>query len=163
MLPTSANFLTAHLNPAPDLYGPFWTLTTLIFSLFVFSSLASSVSSYLSGTPIDYDFRLLSIATPLVYSYGLGLPVLVWLVLRYLGVSEWGLVEAVSTWGYAQFVWIPVAVRRLPLSLLDSVISSLLDSLRDSRTHCPMGIGRRRVWFVGLLYRRKCLPCSRLG
>ena len=106
----SRDYLTAHLNPSVDLYGPFWTLTTLIFSLYVFSSLASSISSYLSDTPVDYNFGLLSIAVTLVYSYGLGLPVLLWLALRYLGVTEWTVIEAISVFGYGQFVWIPVSV-----------------------------------------------------
>jgi len=56
-----------------------------------------------------YNFELLSIAVSLVYAYGLGLPAALWLALRYLGVSEWSLVEAIAVWGYGQFVWIPVA------------------------------------------------------
>lgn len=115
LLPRSSNYLSAHLTPSADLYGPFWTLTTLIFALFVCSSLASSISAYLShpdsaAAVLEYDFGLLSIATALVYSYGIGVPVLLWLALRYLGVGEWSVVEAVTLWGYAQFVWIPVAV-----------------------------------------------------
>ncbi|KAH7928883.1 Yip1-domain-containing protein [Leucogyrophana mollusca] len=112
LLPMSPNYLSEHLTPSADLYGPFWTLTTLIFTLFLSSSLASSISAYLSapGTAYDYDFHLLSIAVTLVYAYGLGLPVLLWIALRYLGVGEWGVVEAVSIWGYAQFVWIPVSI-----------------------------------------------------
>jgi hypothetical protein len=111
LLPISPTYLTNHLTPSVDLYGPFWTLTTLIFSLFVFSSLASSISSYLSGIPIDYDFRLLSIAVTLVYTYGIVLPIILWVVLKYLGVGEWTAVEAIAVFGYGQFVWIPVSVR----------------------------------------------------
>ena len=109
LLPTSTDYLTTHLNPV-DLYGPFWTLTTVIFSLFVFSSLAESVTSYLSGKPFAYDFQQLSIAVSLVYAYGIGLPTLLWLALKYLGVSEWSVAEAVAIFGYSQFVWIPVSV-----------------------------------------------------
>jgi len=111
LLPTSTNYLSTHLNPA-DLYGPFWTLTTLIFTLFLSSSLAASISAYLSGPDVDYDydFQLLSIAVTLVYAYGLALPILLWLGLRYLGVGEWSIVEAVAVWGYGQFVWIPVSI-----------------------------------------------------
>jgi len=112
LLPTSRNYLSEHLTPSVDLYGPFWTLTTLIFTLYLSSSLASSISAYLSapGSAYDYDFQLLSIAVTLVYSYGLGLPVLLWIALRYLGVGEWSVVEAVAVWGYGQFVWIPVSI-----------------------------------------------------
>ncbi|THV02179.1 Yip1-domain-containing protein [Dendrothele bispora CBS 962.96] len=106
-----SHFIASHLNP-PDLYGPFWTLTTLIFTLFLSSSLAASISAYLSapGEEYDYDFRLLSTAVGLVYAYGLAVPVLLWVALRYLGVGEWSVVEAVAVWGYGMFVWIPVSI-----------------------------------------------------
>ncbi|KAF9453357.1 Yip1-domain-containing protein [Macrolepiota fuliginosa MF-IS2] len=112
LIPTEARtYVSSHLNP-PDMYGPFWTLTTLIFALFLSSSLAASISAYLStnGAEYDYDFRLLSMAVTIVYAYGLALPVLLWLALRYLGVGEWSIAEAMAVWGYAQFVWIPVSV-----------------------------------------------------
>ncbi|CAA7266280.1 unnamed protein product [Cyclocybe aegerita] len=112
LIPTAApTYISTHLNPA-DLYGPFWTLTTLIFALFLSSSLGASIAKYLStdGKPYDYNFQLLSIAVTLVYAYGLGIPVLLWVALRYLGVGEWSVVEAIAIWGYAQFAWIPVAV-----------------------------------------------------
>ncbi|KAF4613140.1 hypothetical protein D9613_010984 [Agrocybe pediades] len=112
LIPTEAKtYISTHLNP-PDLYGPFWTLTTLIFCLYLSSSLGASIAKYLStqDKPYEYDFGLLSLAVTLVYSYGLGLPVVLWLALRYLGVGEWSVVEAISVWGYGQFVWIPVSV-----------------------------------------------------
>ncbi|THH03471.1 hypothetical protein EW146_g10437 [Bondarzewia mesenterica] len=115
LYPLSPNYTSAHLTPSPDLYGPFWTLTTLIFTLFVTSSLASSITSYLSYEPVTYDFALLSVAVGLVYAYGIGVPILLWGVLRYLGVvgtggEGWGMVEALSVWGYAMFAWIPVSI-----------------------------------------------------
>jgi hypothetical protein len=67
----------------------------------------------LSEVPFNYDFKLLSIAVSLVYAYGLGLPVALWVVLRYLNVSEWSLVEAIAVFGYGQFIWIPVSVSTL--------------------------------------------------
>jgi len=67
-----SHFIASHLNP-PDLYGPFWALTTLVFTLFLSSSLAASIAAYMSpGKEYDYDFRLLSTAVGLVYAYGLG-------------------------------------------------------------------------------------------
>ncbi len=75
LLPTSSSYLSTHLTPAADLYGPFWTLTTLIFCLFVFSSLASSLARWITDPaaisptdPLEYDFGLLSVAVGIVYS-----------------------------------------------------------------------------------------------
>ncbi|KAF8830233.1 hypothetical protein HHX47_DHR2000426 [Lentinula edodes] len=126
LLPTSTNYFSTHLNP-PDLYGPFWTLTTLIFTLFLSSSLAASISAYLSSADgeYDYDFGLLSQAVGIVYAYGLGLPVLLWISLRYMGVGEWSVVDAVAIWGYALFVWIPVSAEAKATRLLIIVIGVL--------------------------------------
>lgn len=113
--PRATSYQGAYLSPAADLYGPFWTLTTLIFALFVCSSLSSAIASWLSNPAaaahIVYDFSLIFTGTSLVYAYGLLVPVLLWFGLRYLGVGEWSVVDAVAIWGYGQFVWIPVAVR----------------------------------------------------
>jgi len=146
-------YIPNYLSPA-DLYGPFWTLTTLIFALFLSSSLAASVSAYLSaeGSEYDYDFKLLSIAVTLVYAYGLAVPVVLWLALRYLGVGEWSVVEAISVWGYGQFVWIPVSVRSLYFR--DAPRSSSrhpLGSLRYPSPNRAVGPCRTRIWPLRIL------------
>ncbi|KAB5590225.1 Protein YIPF1 [Ceratobasidium theobromae] len=104
--PTSSLSLMTYTKP--DLYGPFWTLTTVIFALYVFSSFAASITSYLSAEPFTYDFALLSVGVSLVYAYGFGTPFVLWGALRYLG-TEWSIVEGFAVWGYGMAVWIPVA------------------------------------------------------
>jgi hypothetical protein len=52
--------LTLHLT------GPFWVPTTLIFSLFLTSSLYSSISAYLAGQSYTYDFTRLGAAVTIV-------------------------------------------------------------------------------------------------
>ncbi|KIK80562.1 hypothetical protein PAXRUDRAFT_833454 [Paxillus rubicundulus Ve08.2h10] len=111
LLPFSPSYLTS-LSSGSDLYGPFWVATTLILALFLSSSLAASISKYLSasGAEYDYDFALLGLAATIVYAYAFGIPVALWLALRYIGVGEWGIVDALGVWGYALFVWIPVSI-----------------------------------------------------
>ncbi|KAF7967054.1 hypothetical protein HWV62_35983 [Athelia sp. TMB] len=127
ILPTSTDYITTHLTPNPDLYGPFWVLTTLIFTLYLSSSLGASISSFLSSPDkaFEYDFGLLSISVTLVYAYGLALPVLLWLALRYIGVGEWSPVEAIAVWGYAMFVWIPVSAEAKATRLFIIAIAAL--------------------------------------
>ena len=91
----------------------------------MFSSLAHSIVSYLSDEPVDYDFGLLSTAFALVYAYGLGWPALLWVALRYYGLGEWSMIEAIATWGYGQFVWIPVSVRCRPSNLQYNALTRL--------------------------------------
>lgn len=164
LLPTSSNYLSTHLNPA-DLYGPFWTLTTLIFTLFLSSSLAASISVYLSapGTEYDYNFHLLSIAVTLVYAYGLALPVLLWLALRYIGVGEWSVVEAVAIWGYGQFVWIPVSVCPSPQQDIRGTNVLMVDSVRNTCSYSALGSRVRCIRALRIFPSCQCLSYSGLG
>lgn len=111
MLPWSSSYIST-FSGGLDLYGTFWVPTTLILALFLSSSLAASITSYLSapGVEYDYDFALLGLATTIVYAYAFGVPVGLWLMLRYMGVGEWGIVDALGIWGYGLFVWIPISV-----------------------------------------------------
>lgn len=101
------DYVEGVLGGVPDLYGPFWVPTTLIFSLFLTSSLTASISAYLSGETYNYDFTRLGAAVTLVYAYFLGLPILVWAALKYWArVSERTMVEIISVYGYAATIWI---------------------------------------------------------
>jgi hypothetical protein len=167
--PFSPTYASAHLTPAPDLYGPFWSLTTLIFTLFVTSSLASSIVSYLSDSPITYDFALLSVAVGLVYAYGLALPAILWALLRYWGVvgsggEGWGLIEALSVWGYGMFVWIPVSVRARPSPRPQHPRAHPpADTMHIPQRHRAMGSCRCRIRHLRLLPRSQPLPHPGVG
>lgn len=86
------------LNP-----GPFWSLTTLAFTLYVFSSLSSSISAYIANpdVPATQDIGQVSLAAGLVYAYGLGWPALLWGIVRWFGGAEvsWTVVEALAVYG----------------------------------------------------------------
>lgn len=58
-----------------------------------------------------YDFRLLSGAAGLVYGYTGAVPVALWGLLRWFGAGESAsLVECWALYGYANVIWIPVAL-----------------------------------------------------
>lgn len=46
--------------------GPFWVPTTLVFSLFLTSSLYTSIAAYLDDAEYSYDFTRLGAATSVV-------------------------------------------------------------------------------------------------
>jgi hypothetical protein len=103
-----ANFLDV-LEGNPDLYGPFWIATTVVLILF----LGGTISQYISdngSAPFAYDFKLLSGAAGLVYGYTLFVPIVLFLALRYFGSELANLLECWSLYGYANLIWIPVAV-----------------------------------------------------
>lgn len=94
-------YIPVVLNNQPDLYGPFWVPTTLVFALFLSSSLSSSIQAYLAGAAYNYDFTALSVAVTVVYIYTLAVPVALWGVIRYwAGVDERSPVDIISVYGW---------------------------------------------------------------
>lgn len=97
------------LDGNPDLYGPFWIATTVVVILF----LAGTISDRLhqSGqTRFVYDFKLLSGAAGLIYGYTIFVPVGLWAVLKWFGSQSADVLECWSLYGYANIIWIPVAL-----------------------------------------------------
>lgn len=113
-----SNFLDV-LDGNPDLYGPFWIATTVVVILF----LTGTVSQYLArehDKHFEYDFRLLSGAAGLIYGYTGVLPIALWGALRWFGSSSADLIECWALYGYANLVWIAVAlVSWSPLTALN--------------------------------------------
>lgn len=97
------------LNNQPDLYGPFWIATSVVFSVFVCSSLAGSLAAYIAGKPHVYDFTMLSFAVFVVYMYAFLCPALVWASTKYFGCRP-SLLEIINYYGYGLTIWIPVSV-----------------------------------------------------
>ena len=101
--------------------GPFWTLTTLILVLYTTSTLTSSITRYLSdpNEHITTNLPLLSTALSTVYFYGLGVPLLLWAAIKWLGIGQWSLVEALGIYGYGMSVFVPVSMLCLiPVGIL---------------------------------------------
>lgn len=113
-----SNFLDI-LDGNPDLYGPFWIATTVVIILF----LTGTISQYLSrehDKHFEYDFRLLSGAAGLIYGYTGVIPIALWAALRWFGSSTADLVECWALYGYANLMWIAVAlVSWSPLTALN--------------------------------------------
>lgn len=103
-----SNFLDI-LDGNPDLYGPFWIATTVVFILFI----TGTISQYLASIKeerFEYDFRLLSGASGLIYGYTGLIPVGLWGVLKWFGSEGANLLECWALYGYANLIWIPVAL-----------------------------------------------------
>ncbi|KAF8939070.1 hypothetical protein EDD21DRAFT_384260 [Dissophora ornata] len=112
-----ANFLEV-MGGSPDLYGPFWISTTVIFVLFVSSSIVDSINAFLSSTPYAYDIRQLTFAFATIYMYAFLVPALIWGATKYFGCQP-DLLEMLALYGYGLTIWIPVALLSiLPWNLL---------------------------------------------
>ncbi|KAF1927040.1 Yip1 domain-containing family [Didymella exigua CBS 183.55] len=119
-----ANFLDV-LEGNPDLYGPVWIATTVVVILF----LTGTINQYLAHQGKDhfaYDFKLLSGAAGLVYGYTAFVPVALWGVLKWYGSESANLLECACLYGYANLVWIIVAlVSWSPISILNYTFVAL--------------------------------------
>lgn len=99
------------IAPNPDLYGPFWIATTLIFTM----AMVHGLASYLSFTPTaakktwTYDFSKLTLAGSVIYSYVTLLPLLYWVLLRYYEASK-KLVEVLCIYGYTLSIFVPISI-----------------------------------------------------
>lgn len=103
-----SNFLDV-LEGNPDLYGPFWIATTVVFILFM----TGTISWKLAATGQEhysYDFSLLSGAAGLVYGYTLVIPIGLWATLKWFGSESANLMECWALYGYANLIWIPVSL-----------------------------------------------------
>lgn len=101
MEPTFLNLI----GDAPDLYGPFWIASTLIFVVAVTSNFAKSLKGGLT-----YDFELVTTCLTLVYGYASGLPCVLWAVVKYwLQLQQVGLTQLACLVGYSFVWWYPAA------------------------------------------------------
>ncbi|KAI1172728.1 hypothetical protein F4777DRAFT_560659 [Nemania sp. FL0916] len=115
-----ANFLDV-LDGNPDLYGPFWIATTVILILFLGGTISQYLASHNAG-PFAYDFELLSGAAGLIYGYTLVIPIVLYGALRYFGSESANLLECWALYGYANLIWVPVAlISWSPLTVLNWV------------------------------------------
>eukprot|EP00771_Trimastix_marina_P000995 gnl/Trimastix_PCT/2036.p1 GENE.gnl/Trimastix_PCT/2036~~gnl/Trimastix_PCT/2036.p1 ORF type:complete len:268 (+),score=48.21 gnl/Trimastix_PCT/2036:616-1419(+) len=104
----------------PDLYGPFWIITSLIF----FMGMTGNIAAWTAFRPIPahpawhYDFTKITFATFLLYPYSLLLPLAIWASIRFKqqGIASFG--ELYCLVGYSFAVYVPVAF----LSLIPSLV-----------------------------------------
>lgn len=98
----------------PDLYGPFWVITTLIVVL----AISGNFASYIHFLPSDkhivwqYDFEKVTVAASVFYTMITAIPLCVWLYLKkglgVTGSTPW-LAHIISIYGYSFTVFIPAA------------------------------------------------------
>ncbi|KAF9107257.1 hypothetical protein BGX27_008809 [Mortierella sp. AM989] len=102
------NFLEV-MGGNPDLYGPIWIATTVIFVLFVTSSIVDSINAYINKTPYSYDIFQLTFAFGTIYTYAFLVPLMIWGATKYFGCQP-DLLEMLALYGYALTIWVPVAI-----------------------------------------------------
>lgn len=93
-IPMRTDFIDC-LGNNPDLYGPFWLLTTIIFLL----SSTGNLSRYFYNWEKDayiFKLELVRYGVMVVYSFGFGFPVLLYFIIKFLGGSKLALPEVTN-------------------------------------------------------------------
>jgi len=105
LMPIKSEFIE-FTRTKPDLYGPFWIATTLIFLLAV----SANISSYFFEPDTwGYNFYVLPIGVGLIYGYTFCIPIPFWLYFKFFGDIEIGIVRMWCVYGYSLIAFIPVS------------------------------------------------------
>uniref|UniRef100_A0A3Q2QJ53 Protein YIPF n=1 Tax=Fundulus heteroclitus TaxID=8078 RepID=A0A3Q2QJ53_FUNHE len=110
------NFIQAYLRKNPDLYGPFWICTTLVFAIAISGNIANFLQHYGNpGHKYTPDFRKVSIAATAIFSYAWFVPLGLWGLLlwrnnKILNLVSYSFMEIVCVYGYSLSVYIPAVV-----------------------------------------------------
>ena len=103
----------------------------MVFILFLTGTISQYLASH-GAEHFEYDFSLLSGAAGLVYGYTSIIPIALWGALRWFGAAGGGgqegatLVECWALYGYANVIWVPVAlISWSPVTVLNYVFVAL--------------------------------------
>lgn len=110
------NFIHVYLRKNPDLYGPFWICTTLVFAIAISGNLSNFLWNL--GRP-DYkytpEFRKVTIAATAIFSYAWLVPLGLWGLLMWrnnkvMSLVTYSFIEIICVYGYSLSVYIPAVV-----------------------------------------------------
>ena len=125
LIPCNKNFINL-VEKKPDLYGPFWIYTTLIFII----ASAGSLTQYIHGADQeDYFQKFIPIAGGVIYGVGFCLPLIV-KALMYVFGSETGFVLVLCIYAYSFTIYAPIFILCIPFENLQWILLFLavLDS-----------------------------------
>ncbi|QCD77740.1 protein YIPF1 homolog [Vigna unguiculata] len=109
----------------PDLYGPFWICTTLIFVAASIGTFVTYLAHKLKSKEWDYDINLVTWSAGLFYGYVTIVPLCLYVILKYFSAPA-GLVQLFCLYGYSLFVFIPaLCMSIVPLDIFRWVVAGV--------------------------------------
>ncbi|XP_031101598.1 protein YIPF1 homolog [Ipomoea triloba] len=124
LFPFSGAF-TEKTSSSPDLYGPFWICTTLIFVAASIGTFVTYLSHKLQNKEWDYDINLLTWSAGLFYGYVLIVPLCLYVILKYFSAPA-GIVQLFCLYGYSLFIFIPaLCLSVVPFEIFRWVIAGV--------------------------------------
>lgn len=124
LIPFNKSFYQS-IEQNADLYGPFWTLTTII----ILMAVAGNFSTYMAmedKSQYSYNFNLVPHAALIIYGFGFGAPVAIWFISRFIfRIEGFDLLKNMCLYGYSNVILIPVLIICIVPSSLISTIALL--------------------------------------
>ncbi|CBI36763.3 hypothetical protein VitviT2T_021038 [Vitis vinifera] len=109
----------------PDLYGPFWICTTLIFVAASIGTFVTYVAHKIQKKEWDYDINLVTWSAGLFYGYVTIIPLGLYIILKYFSAPS-GLAQLLCLYGYSLFIFIPaLCLSVVPLELFRWVVAGV--------------------------------------
>ncbi len=95
----------------PDMYGPFWISTTLVF----FVAVTANINAYLSTSQStaeewNYNMKFLSVAATVIYGFCACGPALLWIALKYQNINNLSLLQSLTIYGYSIIAFLPASL-----------------------------------------------------
>ena len=104
-----------------DLYGPFWTFTTIIFLI----ALIGNFSSYIHAEDkkkFVYDYTHVPHAIFIIYGFGFGAPLILWLIMKFIFRIDIDLLTNMCIYGYSYTILVPILlICILPFKLISTL------------------------------------------
>lgn len=121
LLPYKGDFVEK-VGHNPDIYGPFWICTTLIFVAAALGNFASYLSHKLKSEAWAYDINKVTWSAGIFYGYTVLVPLAFYFLLNYFRVTS-GLVQLWCLYGYSLFIFIPASfLSAVPIEIFRWVI-----------------------------------------
>ncbi|XP_061197530.1 protein YIPF1-like [Saccostrea echinata] len=106
-----SNYLQSTIRPNPDLYGPFWICTTLVFTTAIAGNLANYLTTEGKGFKWKYDFHKVTFAATAIFSYWWIIPAALFGFLWWKGSkANYTFLEILCIYGYSLAIYIPISI-----------------------------------------------------
>ena len=103
------NTLLDSVKDSPDLYGPFWIYTSVVFCLAASGSLYQYIHNY-SKTNLTSFAQFVSTSSFWIYLIGFTFPLIITLLLKYTSKSSINYMTALCIYGYTFAIFIPISI-----------------------------------------------------
>ncbi|CAI9272649.1 unnamed protein product [Lactuca saligna] len=141
----------------PDLYGPFWICTTLIFASASIGTCVTYLARKLHHLEWDYDIHLLTWSASVLYGYAVVVPIALYIILKYFS-APLGLAQLLCLYGYSLFIFIPaVFLSIIPVEAIRWVVTGVAGFMSamfvasNLKTHI-VSAGEKWFWIVAGIF-----------